>query len=921
MLHFSGQAQKRDIFFSCRQSAQSFFIGHRSGSPVRVKAAAQAQSIQQAEETKDNQFPFHLDTAVLLAGFAFEAYNDAEEGIQELSSCGTESIFLNEDFVKELYQGQLKVKLESASDLPGKSLTGTSDPYVVLTVGDSMVRSETMWRDLAPTWNADFSIFVSDASRQLLSVQVFDENVVGSDVLLASGSVPLDGLTDGSEQTLEVDLHTDLDDTKSAEGDSDAAGPKVLLKVRFEKINEDTVLNRTLKAKKEEEEEKVGAKELVEKVSGALRLGKEGEGEKAKLGFSTDLWGSHSERELTEGEDVEDLNDSESDDDDADVEVTSAGKKTSPNAAQNGLKGQRTGSDEKRTGSDGKRAGGGFKASVRTAEKRTGKKKPDGFSTDLWGTHSERELSEEETVEDLNDSEDNDDDDDVSDDEGAPSASVRRKEKRAKVVESARESLLESLSQAAKAGGSLKVPAGRGNGPRLGLGKALLAFATCPCPCCVAELLSDGPNTVRAVPETTVSEKGTSPQNGPENAAEVLALKHLLEVPWRERSGALWNSPKAQKEVIVEKKLEREQNEMARVFADAESAVEAWAVLASSLGKPGYVKSEFEKMVFVDHQGSDTQAAVWRDPRRKRIVVAFRGTEQTEWKDLVTDVNLTPAKFEVDGEEVRGDGEEGDIILHGGFKNAYDSVRSRLRTIVRALSEEPGLPPPGRLDTSTAGAGTGAGARSGGVKKSTGVGVQRGNDTWSLLVTGHSLGGALATLFAAEMAMAAEAEGARIGHVTMYNFGSPRVGNHAFADFYNRRVPDTWRLVNRNDVIPTVPRMLGYCHVGNALILGDKPGAPVEAEEHSTDDPDVAEADAQEDILGEVSAKDFLPKLLKGEKTLLKKVVEKELAILDAFTDGSALLQHMEDFYYKALLQMVELHIGRGVDTPQVAQA
>jgi hypothetical protein len=37
---------------------------------------------------------------------------------------------------------------------------------------------------------------------------------------------------------------------------------------------------------------------------------------------------------------------------------------------------------------------------------------------------------------------------------------------------------------------------------------------------------------------------------------------------------------------------------------------------------------------------------------------------------------------------------------------------------------------------------------------------------------------------------------------------------------------------------------------------------------------------------------------------LLKKVIEKELAILDAFTDGSALLQHMEDFYYKALLKV-----------------
>lgn len=424
---------------------------------------------------------------------------------------------------------------------------------------------------------------------------------MGSDVLLASGSVLLDGLTGGSPQTLEVDLHTDLDEEKKEGGDSDAAGPKVGLRVRFEKITKDTVLNRTLKAKKEEEEEKVGAKELVEKVSGALRLGKtEGEEGKSKIGFSTDLWGSHSERELTEGEDVEELNDSESDDDEDDVEVTSASKRTGSDATRRGWKG-------KRTGPDGKRTQEGVKASVRSAGKQTRRKNSDGFSTDLWGAHSERELSEEETVEDLNDSEDDEEDDDVSDDEGATSASARRKEKRAQVVESARESLLESLSQAAKAGGSLKVPAGRGGGPRLGLVKALLAFATCPCPCCVAELLSDSPTTVHTIPELETGEKGVSPQNGPENAADVLALKHLLEVPWRERSGALWNSPKAQKEVIVEKKLEREQNEMARVFADAESAVEAWTVLASSLGKPGYVKSEFEKIIFVDHQGSDTQ--------------------------------------------------------------------------------------------------------------------------------------------------------------------------------------------------------------------------------------------------------------------------------------------------------------------------
>ena len=29
----------------------------------------------------------------------------------------------------------------------------------------------------------------------------------------------------------------------------------------------------------------------------------------------------------------------------------------------------------------------------------------------------------------------------------------------------------------------------------------------------------------------------------------------------------------------------------------------------------------------------------------------------------------------------------------------------------------------------------------------------------------------------------------------MYNFGSPRVGNRAFAADYNQRVPSTWRIV------------------------------------------------------------------------------------------------------------------------------
>jgi hypothetical protein len=32
--------------------------------------------------------------------------------------------------------------------------------------------------------------------------------------------------------------------------------------------------------------------------------------------------------------------------------------------------------------------------------------------------------------------------------------------------------------------------------------------------------------------------------------------------------------------------------------------------------------------------------------------------------------------------------------------------------------------------------------------------------------------------------------------VSVYTFGAPRVGNHAFARIYERIVPDTWHVIN-----------------------------------------------------------------------------------------------------------------------------
>ncbi len=64
-----------------------------------------------------------------------------------------------------------------------------------------------------------------------------------------------------------------------------------------------------------------------------------------------------------------------------------------------------------------------------------------------------------------------------------------------------------------------------------------------------------------------------------------------------------------------------------------------------------------------------------------------------------------------------------------------------------------------------------------------------------VFLTGHSLGGALATLAAYDIAQALRAVPQRT-HVACYSFGAPRVGNHAFADDYARLVPDTWSIIN-----------------------------------------------------------------------------------------------------------------------------
>lgn len=49
--------------------------------------------------------------------------------------------------------------------------------------------------------------------------------------------------------------------------------------------------------------------------------------------------------------------------------------------------------------------------------------------------------------------------------------------------------------------------------------------------------------------------------------------------------------------------------EMKELFSTAETAMEAWAMLATSVGHPSFIKSEFEKICFLDNESTDTQVS------------------------------------------------------------------------------------------------------------------------------------------------------------------------------------------------------------------------------------------------------------------------------------------------------------------------
>lgn len=83
-------------------------------------------------------------------------------------------------------------------------------------------------------------------------------------------------------------------------------------------------------------------------------------------------------------------------------------------------------------------------------------------------------------------------------------------------------------------------------------------------------------------------------------------------------------------------------------------------------------------------------------------------------------------------------------------------------------------------------------------------------------VTGHSLGGALAQLFAFDLSYGAHAA----AFDTLIVLASPRVGDHTWRDTYDARIPAarSLRIYNQHDIVPDLPpKDLGFHHTGTGF--------------------------------------------------------------------------------------------------------
>ncbi|MEO1591102.1 MAG: lipase family protein [Cyanobacteria bacterium J06632_22] len=195
------------------------------------------------------------------------------------------------------------------------------------------------------------------------------------------------------------------------------------------------------------------------------------------------------------------------------------------------------------------------------------------------------------------------------------------------------------------------------------------------------------------------------------------------------------------------------------------------------------IKDDFR---YFNNRGQDTQAFMFRTD--EYMVLAFRGSQET--RDWYTNISTKLREFTIRKAGIttlstyKG-------RVHSGFFVAWASIE---RAVLDQL---------GKWKQQTA---------------------AQGKPLPPLLITGHSLGGALASMAAASL----NENGIEV--MGVYTFGQPRVGDWQFSRQLSKRLDGRiFRFINNNDVVPHLPPPFSplsplrfYTHLGSAKYFNSK---------------------------------------------------------------------------------------------------
>jgi len=184
------------------------------------------------------------------------------------------------------------------------------------------------------------------------------------------------------------------------------------------------------------------------------------------------------------------------------------------------------------------------------------------------------------------------------------------------------------------------------------------------------------------------------------------------------------------------------------------------------------------------NQKYDSHGYLGFNANNQEIVLSFRGTNS--FTNFITDIAFWKNKAPFAG--LSG------AYVATGFYQAYASLRSQVIPAVQKL-------------------------------------IRQFPD-YQLVITGHSLGGAMGTMAALELSVRYQLS------PMVFTYGSPRVGNSVFSHNFNKYVESSQRMTNGADSVPHLPpQWVDFEHVRNEVWFNPKTGKFNRCDDAVTEDP------------------------------------------------------------------------------------